>query len=564
MKTWGVLVCCFGLSLMPARADVYSDAVAWWHLDYDANTNGLVELAEAKDQLTWSAGGGYDATQVLGTPEWTTNTPAISAGGGRFYGGRALELTPVVVSNNVTADGLRIDNLSVTGDCSVGTRFYWNGSAGGHPSAWIYNNGFNYGPTNGFIFGVMSATVNPRLAIYHGQNGRSSSLTVESNVWYDAAVTIDDNGTNDVITFYLWEQDDSVAAALPALQKAFLNVGNFNGRVEAGRGTRIGYENETGTNVKAWDGTIDHIAVWDRALSELEVREAFALPGRSAFRVGCDNAGSGDLAEEAQLPNPANWSPGDPWHEMPRGVSAANDTVNVNFNLTADEASFDRVLRMDIHAAGSGGCEADFTLNGTSVHRRFFGAQARDIFVHVPAALLQTGTNTLTISHRGGSWVRWDSLDLGWSWQIGVDDNNQMEFRQEAPVANDFHVNGRYYRRCGRAMTAGNNTLSLHFSLPDLYRKYNEGGYYTGRIIKQTIRIPGGNELELYLNGALIQSYAAIPDKTDISEYLPKSLLQPGDNILQWKFLEADGWSQFDFHRFSLAPPVLGSVFIVK
>ncbi len=193
----------FALVASPARAEVYDDVAAWWHFDYDISSDNLVTgISEILDQRLWGwAGGGYDATSIHGDLEWT-GAAGDRPAGGQEYGGQSLYFTPQTqvdanFNTNAIPDAFKVSDLSVTGSVSLVARFRWDGHTATN-STWMYNNAFWYSEEKGFLLGMNSVG---DLSLLYGQAFFNSGLRVETNTWYDMALVLTDDGTNDKVEF---------------------------------------------------------------------------------------------------------------------------------------------------------------------------------------------------------------------------------------------------------------------------------------------------------------------------------------------------------------------------
>jgi hypothetical protein len=261
-----------------AAGGVFNDAAAWWKLDY-ANSGSVTSASQIVD----SSVNHRNATSISNssvTPEielsWTT-VPAVGPGGLPAVGPeqRGLRFQPVVTKavsegpDEVSNATFVVSNFSVSGSATFMTRFKWDGRITDDDTwAWLCYNGLNI--NQGWLLGFNTAN---KLSYYvAGGTGASTSTAFIPGTWYDLAMVLNDDDGNGKgsVTFYLVPENGTLITDTAAT--------NADIRTLSGTTFRIGGEADgTGTGgnfVKPFSGVIDYIAVWDRALSADEVREA--------------------------------------------------------------------------------------------------------------------------------------------------------------------------------------------------------------------------------------------------------------------------------------------------
>jgi len=167
-----------------------------------------------------------------------------------------------------------------------------------------------------------------------------------------------------------------------------------------------------------------------------------------------------------------------------------------------------------------------------------------DVYGDAAVTLDENGTNdTLTV----------------YAWKAG--DNS-------APQSLEIHANVPYTKLVGRAVTHVLRDLNLHFRLSDLYDALAVGYVYRTELIQQ--KPSSGNALEISLNGTRLHDVPASTNNTDVSVWLPRTLLRAGDNTLTVHKVETgelpggSSWTQFDYHRLEVSPLRGGTVFLVR
>ena len=534
------------LALSGASGGVYDDVTAWWHLD-DYGSSGPVGSAdEIRDQRTWGAVGSYKATSLMGTPEWTAVAPTQGPGGGQVLGGRGMEFTPAVSGGVVTApDGYLVSNLTLSGDATLVTRFRWDGIAdAGQPIGWLYNNA--HGANAGWLFGLNGANGEPR-AYRYPQNNAQVGWTTQTDTWYDMAVTFESTGASSAnVTFYRWEEGGAFQQSAPIAVNWDLGL--------TGSGTLVGSEAVSGGNArKAFDGTVENLAVWNRALSAADIHEAFGYSD-ATWSIGIDNGSNDDLRLEGQTD--ADYTVGEPWHEMRRAVSTGATDANVHFTLSADEANLAHVFHLDVHGTGGGSpLDLDVQVNGQSLGIRTVAGTSDQVYL-VPASILSSGGNTLTLQRVGGTaaYVSWDWMELGGAWQVGYDDDGHAEFSHEGAAPDDFYVTDPNWLHLERAIIPTDPDINLHFFLSDELAQPQFPGmtyYYTTEILSQG---GGTHPFDILLNGVGVANILASPDGTVVQVGLPWSLLQAGENVITLSYIDSTGNIVFDYHRMEIMP----------
>ncbi|QNN21879.1 LamG domain-containing protein [Planctomycetales bacterium ZRK34] len=266
-------------------ASVLDSAEALWK--YDAAEAGGVSVG----QITDSSGNGHNASSVVqpgsATLNWTTS-PAQSPVGFDAVDlftdhGRALEFNKAIETNSdVSSAGYTVNGFMLSGSATLVTRLRWDGQIG-NTRSWLYSNG---GAVNGWLFGIAS---NSQLTVYQHTTTYDTIATnlpaLKPGQWYDVAVVIRDDvesaQATDTFTFYMVGPDGKFYSQ--TRDRGTL----YNGTVTTGN-TLVGGESlGTGTSnqTKGFDGALDHLAVWDTALTDAQVR-SLLIPTPAALPAG--------------------------------------------------------------------------------------------------------------------------------------------------------------------------------------------------------------------------------------------------------------------------------------
>ena len=563
---WGTLIAA------SVRGGVYDDCAAWWHFDYDPDADNQADLDEIRDQRDWGTtaakgSSGKHATAIRGAfggPQWI-DTPEATPAGGQNYGRKSMLFQTAVDSQtNCWPDTFLVSNLQLAGDVTLVTRFRWDG----YPTelektSWLFNTGMEWNKYFGWLFGVSSNTY-PRLMFYSQKNSYQMDVPVTPGIWYDVALVVKDNSVTeptDTVEFYLWPQN----GALSYRKYTTAAITNAIGTMGCIVGCEASPTSYTGGNArKSFKGAVNHLAVWNRALSSVEVNEAFGSP-QPLFHIGLKNNRSEDLRIESETDS--DYLPGDPWHTMRRAVTAGSPQATIKLPLNARQAALGCFFHLRTQSAEAGK-SADLRLIVNAVTNATRTAVAgQDLFWHIAPGSLADGTNSVTIQYVSGpsSYMSFDWLELAGSWQVGYDDNNQAEFTVEGSAPDDFFVTNPNWKQLERAISSGDTNVNVHFFLSgELAEKYDF--VYTTRIISQG---NGGTNhaFSVDLNQTTLASFDPVRDGTLVTLPLSRGLLQKGNNMIKIRYDEdpaIGGYLQFDFHRLEILPFPRGSVLLLN
>ncbi len=565
-----ILTVSFACVPRSARAGVYDSVAAWWHFDYDPNANGLADLDDIRDQRYWGsaaakgAGGNHAAsvTGMRGSPQWTNST-AVCPAGGFDYGRRAMLFDPAVDANGqVWPDTFRVSGLGLAGSATLVTRFRWGGpTAPGTVSYWLYNNHLEWNAYRGWLFGISTNASGGHLSFYTQRASTTMDVTVTNGVWYDVGMVLTDYGTNQAgtVEFYLWPE------TCPLVYRKYTNTGITNS-INPAPLTTVGSENHsnnygTGNNIKSFKGEVNHLAVWNRALSFAEMHEALGHP-RPNFRIGVNNNSPFDMRLESEVD--ADYRPGDPWHTMRRAVTAGFREATLHLPLTDAQRRLPYVVHVDTGTDGQTG-GLGLVVNGYTNETQA-AANGGQLYWYVTTNLLVTGTNTVTLYYASGpaAYISFDWLEMDGSWQVGYEDNNQAEFINETSAPDDYFVSNPNWTHLERAITSGDTNVMVHFTLSsELAAKYRFR--YTTRIIAQGPSMTN-HAFSAEFNGVTLRSYAPVPNGTYVSLPLDRALLRSGDNVMKFRYDETPaigGYLQFDFHRLEILEQPKGTLIVL-
>lgn len=534
------------LTVQSAAGGVYDDVAVWWHFDYDANSDGKAQVGEIKDQRVWD-GTARHASSVcgpVGSPQWTTDEAPPS--GGVRYGGKSMLFNPTTNATACWPAAFQVDGFSVPGSATLVTRLRWDGRAFSSVSlSQLYFNGF--GSNNGWIFYFDSGS--PRVYSTHGTaTSLGAALTIGK--WYDIALVIQENGTSDTVTCYLWPDN--------GLPTKTTQTGNMI-PATATTTTHVGCEYmytalNTAENAKrGFKGAVNHLAVWNRALSEGEVYEALRATHPATFRIGLNNAILNDLRSEYETTE--EYTVNAPWHTMRRALTTSRRTVTIKTPMTALQAQMDQVVHVDTTTGGG----LTLIVNSTTNEVKTAGSD-KQISWFIPSEQFVAGTNSVTLRYDGASWIGIDCVEIGGTWQVGVADNNYAEFEQESLAPDDFYITNPNLKALERAVViGGEKDINLLFPLSaELAGNY--AFTYSTRLINQ-----GGGDathmLQVLVNDTVVQSLPGQPNGTFVTVRIDPEYLQAGQNKLTLRYNDAaTGWICFDYHRLEVRERLGGTL----
>ncbi len=376
-----------------------------------------------------------------------------------------------------------------------------------------------------------------------------SDITITTGVWYEVAMVLTDGGAaspTDTVEFYLWREGG-------ALQYRRHNSTAITNSINPNPVTTVGSEvfgsgYASGNARKAFKGEVNHLAVWNRALSYHEVVEAFGFP-QPLIQVGINNTRQDELRIEDETDS--LFEPGDPWHTMPRAVKNGKEAT-LRIPLDAVKTSVDYVFHINTYGTDAPSSTADISLivNTVTNESRTLGRH-QDAFWFIPKESLINGTNTFTLRYTGGTsaYLTFDWLELGGAWQIGYDDNHQGEFSVESAAPDDFYVTDPNWMHLERAMTVGDPLINIHFALSsEMASRFRYR--YTTRVISQD---SGGTPraFSIGVNNTTFYSTPGVPNNQIVSVPIPAGLLTGGMNAINLSYdaTNTSSWVQFDFHR---------------
>lgn len=431
---------------------------------------------------------------------------------------------------------------------------------------------------------------NFKIAAYCGTdyafNGVVTDLgLVDIGDWCELAVATippDGKGGKGALRFALSKSSGAITFAT-------LNAGNAtwdprtdeSRRVQIGAGTEKSWQKDEvvrsdATWFRCFNGDVASIGLWNRTLSDLEMREAISTTiGGTVMEVGVKNDSSSEFTglEGGVAVNAA--SPSE-WRNFPAELSAAGaSSVNVKFKTT-ERADFlagtAQLLRLE---KVSGGGELTAAI-GSHVEKVVWTDGIG--FAYFPGDCFVTGEQTLTLTCTSGS-VALDCLTLGGSWQVGYADGKNTEFGDlySGPL-HTYHVAVNDCKLCssGYCGTAAAGAFNLIFTL-DKFVAEHCPTYISSKCIQTSISayphqfyanvLVNGN---LFMENVPISPYLAGGDSKTagiLGVRFPKGTFVAGENTITIQNV-TDGvsWTKNDYFKFEVEKPrgIYGLVLMVR
>ena len=263
---------------------------------------------------------------------------------------------------------------------------------------------------------------------------QNTNFKVDPGQWIDVAVV----GSKSSMKFYAITNNGALFTQTMSAQGSDAVKTNLTfGLHQSGYSSWSAVATNSGsTRVSAFCGSIHSFAVWNRRLSEAEVREAMAFPRSDIMRIGVADGAGGEFIKASPDGKPVN---ADDWYGMPAAL-APGESVDIAFWLKDYEHTFPQVLRLTSAPGSSGGL--DVSVNDTALRKALRSAPGATKTLFIPGELFLSGSNTLHLANNSPGTVMFDALALGGSWQVGYPNGARSEFA--APNAVSFVEDGNW------------------------------------------------------------------------------------------------------------------------
>ena len=409
----------------------------------------------------------------------------------------------------------------------------------------------------------------PLVQLFGNQKTFTNLYLVKTNEWIDAAFVVSANGSvtgylhvpgsADIASQTVTPSIGTEAEGTPVFRLCGQTAGETSTRAHTSYGQRSEY--------MSFRGAFQRVAIWQRALTEDDVRSAFSEQGVDMATLGRDDGTADEFAGAAG--SSVNVSaPAGSWQGFPSSFTAADAPAGVSFTLLEEAVpvgftAMDQLLRMKTTPDSASGTW-NLAVNGTAL-RPFSLDAGKWGRIRIPQGLLALGPNTLTLKYAGAGTAAIDCLLLGGNWRLGFQNDSVSEFSSTITSSQktNFHVgNGRLsnVQKMILIQTSSNGQAGFHVRLPgDLMDGYRHFCVMRANKIVTDHTVP----VSLYLNGASEPVGTHEVEKGVWRDYryeIPLDALRKGDNAFVFKMTGADTESStaryvgFDCFRFEAVP----------
>ena len=391
------LVAALALPCASRAGDVFSDAKSWHRGFVDANGDGIMNVGKTEfpESLLLAEPNNAAHNVTIGTI-WSSAVSGVhtsvvlrTENVVNPYTKANWNETVAYLPQDVAMDGGKLKywsagvqpaspfTVDVTKECTFFIRYKWSGESPAGNAMPNYLIGAGDSSIYGFALSVMS---NGCYNVYSAGilsktwNG-ASDVRVKPNEWTDFAVTV----KNRNMTIYSYQESSDDIATLELAGNAATRTGTPNGNIFLGihMDGACGYGwSATAGRLRAFRGSIQSYAAWDRALSTDEVRQVFAWPGTDLVRLGTANNSAQEFAGGAA---PTTFS----------------------FDVAAKDAGLAQVLRVTATSDSAAGTFS-VSLNGTGIGS-FNVVPGKTALFRIKKNLTVAGSNTITLTRTGGT-----------------------------------------------------------------------------------------------------------------------------------------------------------------
>ena len=587
---WGVTVAACALG------GVYDDCVYLFEGGLDANGNGYAATGEIRDELHANPSHANNQGTVYGYADSaifrnepvpyqsagisTQNVQCLYLPQPRKMNGVTTNFYPNIIKMPFLADACRTNIYTGV------FRVRLDRDPLANNAGWLMNFGYTKNTNGqGLLFGFSwNVNSNAFVMTSHatGSTGKSFGVAdIPTNMWMDVAVVV----TGNVVTAYRAftgransssgtkvAELDNILSWKNTLKTSSVPFPNLTmARANTWLGAQSGITSvqdfstiSDNNGKKYFCGSIRRVAVWNRALTADEVREAFGRPRPDIVRIGVANGSADEFASDAAVT--ATVDALGPWCGFPASLRAG-DVRSVAFSLSANETNMPQLLRIKTLTGGGSGT-LRVSLNGTAVASKLIAA-GQTFVATLPKKLFVAGANTLTLmrTDANGAAVDIDSLAIGGSWQVGKVDKKASEFTYSVPLMMyDTYVNSYMWNRAANAKTSGTSTITLYVTVPEEAVARYGMRYETRTENTYELTTTPNTKLTISANGVTKQEFTGIAgDKVwkDIAIDFAPGELYAGVNTIKLAVTNG-GCYYFDYHRFQLVPPADGTYIVVR
>lgn len=604
------------------RGDVWSDAKYLWDFSRDPNGDGQISSGDFRNALQYgsAAQSGWNKTPELFNGAsaglnglaWKQVDVRESMRGVTRAGGMCLDIPANTRDNagkrETWRNCVQYANASVPNDMTLVARVYprrFDYDSCENATSIFFYNGLEWGNYRGSEFGFEFTHGLARPYSIVGQTtlamDRIDNAKLTTNRWYDVAYSVKklDGGFAKLMMAVAAAGDPAsggaAAGSTGLVYKAWIIGSGHVMTNEAAPGAsyiRIGCESggkngwdASDNRAKAFNGMIQRIAVWPRALSLDEIREAF-VQTPALMRVGTENGSAGEFGPAAETPDVFACD-AEPWSRFRGTLTAARPEVTIEAPVRGDMATVAQVLRVRT-APASGRAELRATVNGYPLGSKILEPGAAKSWF-VPANVLGASKTKATVKlarASGSGDCAIDFVEMAGSTMIGKDDNTNSEFTQEGWVQNETAAGSWDFKLFQRAVLGswqgqeGALRRKAHVMLwvpPELAA--NNVIRYTGCIVGQggDSNWTGNKEYEQYgyklnqwpvtvlVNEREVYKTQGQPNGTKVEIEFEPGELKGGWNRVAW-YAHGSGkyWLCMDFHRLEVLDNPHGTILFVR
>ena len=357
--------------------------------------------------------------------------------------------------------------FSVTNQCSVFLRFKCEGFPVRKDNfrQTIVSLGHNKSIGTGYLFGITGTGSATKFTVYSGKSGSVTlSSSFKTNVWVEVVCVISGRTINTFFDYdsgYYKKQSTTLGTVDVDTESASRRVFKLGGEQRCGE-----YNYGQDDYWRQFRGSVHEVAIWDRALTESEVRQVFAGPhgGNSLWGYGTKDGASGEFTGTQDA---ITAMPDGEWRPLKASLTTQNPSVTVNFTLphTTDATVPKRLVISSATIAAA--ARLNVLVNGNQCGTISIQPGAEGV-CEIPAHFWETTDNSLTLSLASGGPFVFDAMRLeNVGWQIGFTGKNQSEFRQEDDSGRLFTPECTNWKTMNRVLLIRDwrRTLEVHFSL---------------------------------------------------------------------------------------------------
>ena len=415
-----------------------------------------------------------------------------------------------------------------------------------------------------------------RIAAYRTPDGNSNDsaamfdLYVPTNTWVDVAVVVGNgklrvgiatpessssHGNNPTIAFAetpMWTDNCTL-----------LDDGKYRFFCQNGQTT---FAEARTTDLTAFIGSVQQMAIWKRALDDEEVMEAFGMPRPALFRTGFDNGSSNEFGgtrsgSTQEIDGLGSW-------QGICGEMRAGDTWAVNFTALRDEAGLPQIF--SIKSLRSSAAQIEVTLTNAS-HNILLGENRVSsngcTFWPVATNLITEGANTLIIKRKddGAREFKIDAMELGGSLGVGTitasstDDGRTDPRLTKTGVPSAADPNTQHWPQ---ELMPYSSITNLHLRVwvdPDVVDKASFVFYTAAKAANRssTQTASGSEYFSIYINGKYATKLTATPQWRTYEPTFTPGDLRGGWN--DFEFITPEPYSgchwYFGYYRFEAVLP---------